>query len=580
MKNTIYISFILLFTWNTAWSQWGKKKSEKKEVVETVSPQISSMDYPYIEKFHQAVREKISGNYNEAQKLFLECIEMNEEDDAVYFALAEIAEEQNKNSEAIAYYKKAYEIDNQNIVYLQGIAYAHYEKADFEEAEPFFKKLTELEARNIDYRYAYIRVLIYNKSYSEAITQIDILQDQIGLIPELSGMKADLFLEQKNPKKAEETMLALKKEYPDDQAVLTNLIGFYEQLGEKEKAIKLIEELVENDPNNGNALFVLAGNYIEKNQVQKFLDIAPKLFKSTEITAEEKVKIYELLGKIENIDLAILYETASNLYEAYPDNLNISVKYGESLMAQGKSKEALSIFRKAIKKSPNQVEAWIDLLDFESRHFDFQELYEDAQEVISLFPFLPVGYLSAAEAALELGNVDEASEMVAAGEIYLLNDKRVESYFHTMKGRILFHQKDYKKGIMEFEKALSLNPSNSIRSRYASTLAQANIIPDVALEELNKVPEEGKDALYFRAKAMILRNQGKLNEAIQTLEKGVNTLHFTTGELYDLLGDFYFEAKAIEKAIEAWQNAQELESRNKVLNKKILEKKYYAPNYK
>lgn len=579
MRKIIYISFIFLFTLSTAWGQRGKKKEKEQEVVETVHHQPSSMDYPYIEKFHQAVREKISGNYNEAQKLFLECIQMKDDDDAVYFALAEIAEQQNKSSEAIKNYKKAYAIDNKNIIYLQGLAYAHYEKADFEEAEPLFKQMVSRESRNVDYRYAYIRVLIYNKSYSEAIEQINKLQEQVGLIPELSNMKADLFLEQKNIKKAEETMLALKKEYPDDLEVLRSLIGFYEQQGDKDKAITLIEELVENEPNNGMALFVLAGNYVEKNDAEKFLSIAPKLFKSTEITAEEKVKIYELLGRIETVEIDFIYQTALDLHKEYPDNLNVSVKYGESLMAQGKSKEALSIFRKAVKQNPDQVEAWIDLLDFESRHFDFQELYEDGQEVISLFPFLPMGYLSAAEGALQLGYVDEASDFLSAGEIYLLDDNRVKSYFHTMKGRILFHQKDFKKGIVEFEKAMSLNQNGFIQSQYALSLAQANIIQDVALETLEKVSEDTKDAKYYRAKAMVLRNQGKLKEGIQVLEKGVGTLHFTAAELFDLLGDFYLEANVLEKAIEAWQNAQELESRNKVLNKKILDKKYYAPNY-
>lgn len=580
MRKLIYISFILLFTVSTAWGQRGKKKSKQKEkpAVETIAV-LSSEDYPYIEKFHQALREKISGNYDEAQKLFHECIKTRDDDDAVYFALAEIALKQNKTSVALDNYEKAYKIDNKNIVYLQGLAYTHYDKANFEEAESLFEQMIALESRNVDFRYAYIKVLIYNKSYPKAIQQIDKLQEQVGLIPELSGMKADLFLEQKKTKKAEETMLDLKEEYPNDIEVLRNLIGFYEQLEEKDKAIQLIEELVENEPNNGIALFVLAGNYVEKNEIAKFLKIAPKIFKSTEITAEEKVNVYELLGKIESVKSEFIYQTAKELYEEYPNNLNVSVKYGESLMAQGKSKDALVIFRKAVAQNSDKLEVWIDLLDFESTHLDYKELYEDGKEVITLFPFMPMGYLSAAEGALFSGNPDEATEFLAEGEVYIFDDNRMKSYFSVIKGQVFFYNKEYKKGIVEFEKAISLNSSGFIKSVYALTLAEANIIQDVALETLTKVPSQERESKYYRAKAKILHNQKKYEEAIQILKEGINNLHFTTAELFDLLGDLHFERKEVDKAIEAWENAEEQDSRNKSLSKKILEKKYYAPKY-
>src|SRR5690554_7706534 len=82
-------------------------------------------------------------------------------------------------------------------------------------------------------------------------------------------MKADLYTELKNTVKAEETLLTLKKEFPDDLEVLKSVISYYEQQGENNKAIDMIEELIDNDPNNGIAHFVLANNYLEQNRSEE-----------------------------------------------------------------------------------------------------------------------------------------------------------------------------------------------------------------------------------------------------------------------------------------------------------------------
>ncbi len=57
-----------------------KKKNTKEEELKTEAisdlPALRSEEqFPYVEKFHQAVREKLAGNLKESKKLFLECLE-------------------------------------------------------------------------------------------------------------------------------------------------------------------------------------------------------------------------------------------------------------------------------------------------------------------------------------------------------------------------------------------------------------------------------------------------------------------------------------------------------------------------
>ncbi|PKR82190.1 hypothetical protein CW751_02340 [Brumimicrobium salinarum] len=159
-------------------------------------------------------------------------------DDAVYFALAEIAKEENKIGEALNFYQNAFGIDTSNVIYLQELAFMQAEKTNFEEAEVLFRKLCKKEPRNLDFIYGYSKVLIYNKQYEQAIKQLTKLQDQAGTVPELMMMKADLYMELKNHQKAEEALLQLKDEFPSNQEVLDKIVAFYKQQGEEGKAKK------------------------------------------------------------------------------------------------------------------------------------------------------------------------------------------------------------------------------------------------------------------------------------------------------------------------------------------------------
>lgn len=576
MKKLIIITTLMFFSL-TLLGQKGKNKKLQEEALDDIEV-LSSKNYPYIELFHQAVREKMSGNFTEAKKLFNDCLKEKQDDDAVYFALAEIAKTENNITAALEYFKRAYTIDPNNNVYLQELAFMHAEKANFEEAETLFKEMCEREPRNVDFIYGYSKVLIYNKKYKLAIEQLDKLQDQAGMVPELMMMKADLYSELKNPQKAEETLLELKKEFPDDLDVLKNVIGYYEQQGENEKAIRLIEELVESDPENGIAYFVLANNYLERKEIDKFLEVAPKIYQLKGVELQQKLFIFDQLKTHKKADDPILLNAIKQMYLEHPEDEYVLLNYGNALVIQKKTKEALTVFRKVIKNNPNNFEAWISVLSFESKYLEYKALYEDGNEAVTLFPTMPYVYFAASEGALRLNKAEEAMQLIAAGELYILGDNKQAAQFNMRKGQIYFHTKDYKKGIVAFEKALSTDDNSIIQINYALALVNANIALDVAEELLNKIDNKDKNSSFYLAKAILESNKKRIKEGISILEEGIEKT-FNNAELYDLLGDFQLKNQATDKALEAWRNALINESRNKVLPKKIKEVKYYAPHY-
>ena len=580
MQKAFYI-LILLSVSLSGFSQRKDKNMEEslqQEGMDDIEA-LSSKDFPYIERFHQAVREKMAGNLEESKKLYKVCLEENPNDDAVYFGLGEIARDQKMKTEALQYFQKAAKIDPENIFYTQEVAYIQYEKADFEDAVPNFKKLTEHEPRNIDWLYGYGQVLVYSKNYEEAIATFNKLQDQVGIIPEIMIMKADLYQEISQDDKAEETLLQLKKEFPQNIEVLKTVIGFYEERGNQEKAIQLIKELVENEPENGVAQFILAQEYIRNENREGFLNALPSIIASPDIQVPEKMQLLKHMYSLPNIDQSFVMELSKSLAETHKNSAESLTFRAEVLSQTGETKEALRFYREAIKNNSSEFRLWTSVLGFESAHKDYQALYEDAQDAMSYFPTLPFVYYAAAEGALFIDKPDEALEFLAAGELYILDDDTQKARFAMRKGQIYFYQNKIKEGMEKFNKALEIEPDvHVIKINYALSLTNAGKNLEKAKTLLSSVESKDHGANFYYALGLLQWKMDDSEKAISTLENGISSLDYKA-ELYDLLGDVYISIEKPNEATKAWEKALELESRNTLLNKKIKEQTFYAPQY-
>lgn len=566
-------------------AQFWRKNNDKKEeqlknkAIDDVTALPVEDHFPYVDKFHKAVREKIAGNYADAKKLFKECLGIYPHDDAVYFALGEIAMTQKLKSEALEYFQKAKEIDPDNIHYTEKIAFLHLEKANFEEAVKYLQKLVEHEPRQVNWLYAYGQSQVYARDYEGALETFNKFQDQMGPVPEVTMIKVDLYRTLGEEEKIEEELLLLKKTFPNDLEVLKTIIGYYEEKGEQEKAILLIEELVAQEPDNGVAHFILAKNYLETDNLKSYLESLKVVAASEEIEIQDKLLLSQSIFEIDSSYDKLVCDVTLALTETHPEEGKILALHGEVLSNIGKSKEALKYYRASVNAEPSEFRLWTNLLAFESAYREYSALYEDAQEAMELFPSLPFVYFAAAEGAMYLEKYNESLDFLELGELYIIDDKEQSSKYDMRYGEIYFRKGAFKKGVDKFEKALELSNQNTIKESYAYHLTLKDYDLKKALkivEELQKSKPE-KSNTFYRIGHVFMKNK-EWDKAEQILSEGVRVMSFKA-ELLDLQGDVFIKQGNLEKAIQSWKKAKELESRNTILDKKIEEQKYYAPSY-
>lgn len=541
---------------------------------------FGAKDYPYIYAFHEGVRLKTKGRIDEAIESFEKCLSIRQDDDAVYYALSQL-ELMRENKDASAnYILKAAEIDSKNTWYIQELAYMYYDQGDLEKSIQNFKKLVDLEPRNLDWQYGYAGVLQESGRYSDAITMLNKMEDQLGLNPELSIQKYELYMKMNNPTKALEELANARKEYPQELAILATLVDHYFKLGKHEEATKILEELVAEDPTNGRAHLALADLYRQQGETKKAYSSLRNAFESEDVDITTKIGILtRILDASFKIDPEV-FELVDLLVEMNPNNAAAHSIRGDFYLQLEDSESALSSYRKALAIEKSKFPIWNQVMILEYQLGEYETLFTDSKECMELFPTVTITYLLNGVSANQLKKYNEALDALNAGRVLLINDKQMEAEFLGQIGEAYFGLNQIGDAKMSYEKAIKLDPASVLlRSNFAYRLANKN----VDLELAKSLAKQAVDAAPNQAQFIDVYGWTlfQLKEYDQAQMYFQMAYEFLPEDalIVEHMGDINAINNQLSNAVDFWTKAKELGSKNKVLLKKLKDKKYYDPEF-
>jgi tetratricopeptide (TPR) repeat protein len=170
-----------------------------------------------------------------------------------------------------------------------------------------------------------------------------------------------------------------------------------------------------------------------------------------------------------------------------------------------------------------------------------------------------------------------AAKMMEDGVGFVVGNPNLMGEFYNYLGEIYYQMKDYKSSFNAYDKALSINPKNSlVLNNYAYYLA-------LRKENLDKAAEMAKRAVNLDQKnsnnldtyAWVLFQQGKYEEALKWEKMALDNGGYESGVVLEHYGDIFFKLGDVEKALKFWKMALTHDDHSKVLEKKIKDKKYY-----
>jgi tetratricopeptide (TPR) repeat protein len=545
---------------------------------ETATAVISISDYAYIQHFHEGIRFKTTGQYDEAIRSFEQCLAVKQTDDAVYYALSQIYLGKKELAKSADCIQKAATIDPNNIWYAEELAYMYVDQKKYPQANVQFEKLIKNEPRNVEWMYSYAESLAKDGKWNEAIKALSKTEDLVGAQPELTIEKFRLYIQAKQTDKALNELLNARKKLPNDPQLLGTLVEFYFQTGNEVKGIALLEDLVNVSPENGRAHLALADVYRQKNDRTKSMEQLKLAFSCEDVDFETKMKILiTLLETNKSLDESVL-NLVNQLVIDNPKEAKAHSIQGDFYLRLNKENDALNSYRKALEFDQNQYPIWNQVLLMEYQSGSFETLYQDSKKALTLFPTIPTIYLLNGVSAVQLKKHQEAIDILKNGKELIVNDPSIEAEMLGQIGEAYFCLNQLELGKENYKAAITKDPQSLLlRNNYAYRLALAKIDLEYALKLAKEISELNPKSVHFiDTKGFVYFQMGNYSQALNYFELAY-TEDATDKLIIEHLGDAYFFTNEIPKALELWERALKMGATNKNLQKKITNKKYYDP---
>ena len=534
----------------------------------------------YISSFHAGVRHKLNGEITQAITKFTTCLNDDQNDDAVHYALYQIYSEKDELQLALIHIKWALKIDPSNKHYKLELANSYSATGGYKKAAILLEELIKKDLQNT----ALYDQAVYNwgkaNKIKKAITLLNKLEYNIGLDPQILLQKAALFEMIKDNKTALSLLLLANKQFPGEPIILNTLLDFYMSRGNDSEGILVLKELLNADPSDAYALILLAEIQYSNGEINEALANFKKAIKEKGLTIDQRMDILIRLQKEKDINLIELSDLIDFMVNAYPKEAKAHAIKGDHYFKLKQPLIAIESYKNAVNCDPNLYQIWTQIISLEYENEQWDSLFVDSEKSLTYFPTQPLVYFFCGVAANKLSFFNKAMEHLSAGLDFLVNDVSLEAEINSQLGISYFGLKQKELGFQKFEKSLQLAPRNNIMIQtFAIQLARNQIdFPKANKLVDNLLLLDNGDAKSLSTKGRILFYENKYPESLEFLLRALKLLE-NDGVINDYLGDTYYFLGQISKASDFWSKAKLLGSKNNYLDQKINTKTYHEGFY-
>ena len=199
----------------------------------------------------KATTEKVLGNYEEAEKIYLECLNLDAKSAVTHFELSGIYLFKRAEEKAIEHAEKAVTYNPNNGWYKTNLAVIYQESKLYEKAEVLYKELITLFPERSEYHFTLAEAYLYQGKIKEALEVYDAIEKILGPSTDLIIHKHKLYLRLGESEKAIAEIQKLIDQDPANIHFYGLLADLYENEGDESKALGVYNKILEIDPSNG-----------------------------------------------------------------------------------------------------------------------------------------------------------------------------------------------------------------------------------------------------------------------------------------------------------------------------------------
>lgn len=506
------------------------------------------------------------------------CLEIDSTNAAVQSEIGYLYARMNRAAEATEAFKKSVVADPNNWWYrLQYISLL----AGREQYDKAIEQVQDLKKRypKRDEVYSMLSSLYRQTGqFDKAIDALNQLEVYSGINQYLSLEKFELYAMLNKENKAIDEIRRLVQKYPQETRYQILLGDIYMDQKQMKKAFEIYQQVLKVDPNNPYVYVSLSNYYKLQNEPDKAVDAIYSALRNPELPAETKMDVLaqyvdQLMADSKKIDET--EDLFKMLIEMYPLNEMPHAYYAHFLMNQKRVDEALDELESVININPKNEGAWKTSLQVLAEREDTVGILKLTERAMVELPEVPEFYFYRSMAYFQQDNLDKALEVnqEALKNLSSSANGLVLSNFYGQIGDIYHQQGNQEKAFENYEKALELNSANIyVMNNYAYYLS----VEDLDLRKAERlsaktVELEPTNSTYLDTYAWIFYKQGNLTLARIYIDQAVDNMKAdeVSEVIYEHSGDIHSALGNKEKALEMWKKALEIAENGDEIKAKI-----------
>jgi tetratricopeptide (TPR) repeat protein len=325
---------------------------------------------------------------------------------------------------------------------------------------------------------------------------------------------------------------------------------------EDQHALKLVEQVLSQDPDNIQALTLAGGIYQKQNKP----DQAVRAYEKAIAQNPTEQNIYLLLGRIywNCNDLENAERVFRQMTRIIPDSYAAFYFFGKVLSAEGKLEAAESALLRSLELESSLEEPRAELLKIYQTQNKPAKIAKTYQSMLALDPDNHRAALGLAEHYRQMNK--------PALSLKLLKDlgRRVDRDGSIISAifEMFVETKQYEEALWALEGVLQSAPSNSDLHYIAGITLDGMERDDEALKHLAQVQPGSK--FYNNAvihSALLYHDMGKMNRAIGVVQAAL-AHDPDNADYYLYLGSFYEELERYDEALKIFQEGLRRDDKN------------------
>ena len=576
-------------------SNSSKKSKEQMEQDPLTFEQRRKFDYCFLE----AVRLKERGDMDAAFDMYSHCLDIHPESAATLFELAKFYMYLGQAQKGEECLRKAMKTEPGNYWYKETLAAYYQNKGENTKAIEVIDEMVSQFPTRLEPLMALADMYKREQDYPKVIETLNRLEELDGKSEQISMEKFRVYLTMGDTQQAFMEIENLAKEYPYDMRYLTILGDVYLNNGRLEEAYQTYQQALTQEPGYSPAMISLA-SYYEKMGLDSLYQVQlDALLLNEKVESQTKVNIMRQLilkserGDRDSTQIVGLFQS---MLAQEQENADVAMLAAQYLLSKQMNEEVKPVLWQVLDLDPENKPARLQLLSFAISKEDLDEVIRICAPAVEYMPEALEFYYYWGVAYYQKEQKTEAMEVFKKGVHHISSDsdKNLASDLYSMLGDLYHTLKMDAEAYAAYDSALVYKPDNiGALNNYAYYLSLERKNLDKAEEmSYRTVKAEPTNSTYLDTYAWILFEKGKYVEARIYIDQAMQNGGSQSSVVVEHCGDIYYQNGEREKAVEYWIQAEKLAAEEqekaeegdeprdpkelKLLNKKIVNKKYYA----